>query len=135
MNPRSCAIIINDNQEILLIHRIKTDKEYWVFPGGSIEADESPKEAVIREVEEETNLSVSEPRLVFEQDNEGRHESYFLIKSFSGKMQLGNGPEQDTQSKNNLYIPTRVALSQLINYNLLPHSAKEWLAQCYVAEP
>lgn len=46
---RSSAIIIRDSK-ILLIHRKRPGREYWVFPGGGIEGNESSIEAVRREV-------------------------------------------------------------------------------------
>lgn len=39
MNKRVSAIIIKNNQ-ILLIHRIKNDIEYFVLPGGAVEVGE-----------------------------------------------------------------------------------------------
>ena len=52
---RAAAIILDRNR-ILLMHRIKEGKEYYVLPGGTIEKGESPEETVIREIKEETNL-------------------------------------------------------------------------------
>lgn len=47
--------IIKDNQVLLIDHK-KLGK--WLPAGGHIEPNESPEEAAIREVKEETNLSV-----------------------------------------------------------------------------
>ncbi len=70
MRARACALIVNPSKELLLIHRIKNEREYWVFPGGSIEEDESAAEAVVREVLEETSLKVTGVHLAFEQLND-----------------------------------------------------------------
>ena len=56
---RVSAIIIKNN-EILLMHRKKNGEEYWVFPGGGVEDTEKAEQAIIREVTEETNLTVLE---------------------------------------------------------------------------
>lgn len=51
------AIVFNDNRtQILLIKR--RDVPIWVLPGGGIDKDETPANAVIREVKEETGLNV-----------------------------------------------------------------------------
>lgn len=50
-----CALIRNDKGEILAVSR-KDDPTAFGLPGGKIEPGESPLEAVIREVKEETGL-------------------------------------------------------------------------------
>jgi 8-oxo-dGTP diphosphatase len=51
------GIVFNESRDqVLLIKR--RDVPLWVLPGGGIEPDESPEEAVIREVWEETGLRV-----------------------------------------------------------------------------
>jgi 8-oxo-dGTP diphosphatase len=60
---RAAALIIKEDK-ILLMHRKKEGREYWVFPGGSVEEGETPEEAVIREIMEELSLkAISEPEL------------------------------------------------------------------------
>lgn len=48
--------IFNDKGEVLLQRRGDSNK--WGFPGGAIEIGETPQEAAIREVKEETGLDV-----------------------------------------------------------------------------
>jgi 8-oxo-dGTP diphosphatase len=55
--PGVLGVVFNRNKsEVLLVKR--RDVPIWVFPGGGIEIDESPEEAVRREVWEETGLRV-----------------------------------------------------------------------------
>ena len=54
-----CSIIQNENNQIFLGFR--NGKNYpgeWDLPGGKLEFQEEPREALIREVKEETNLDV-----------------------------------------------------------------------------
>lgn len=55
IRPSARSIIIRGNK-IAMVHSIKYD--YYKFPGGGIKADESYKEALIRETREETGLIV-----------------------------------------------------------------------------
>jgi len=50
------AVVTNDQGELLLQKR--TDNELWGLPGGAMDIGESIREAVIREVKEETTLDV-----------------------------------------------------------------------------
>jgi len=50
------ALIKNDNNEVLLVFHKKLN--VWLYPGGHIEFNETPDEAVIREVKEETGLEI-----------------------------------------------------------------------------
>jgi len=51
----SSALIV-DNNKVLLVYHKKLD--VWLYPGGHIEQDENPDEALLREVKEETGLDV-----------------------------------------------------------------------------
>ena len=56
-----CMIYRGD--ELLLQNRVKTDWRGYCFPGGHVEAGESIVDSVIREIKEETGLTIKEPRL------------------------------------------------------------------------
>ena len=55
-------LFANEERQVLLVN--PTYKEVWEIPGGVVEALEAPREASIREVEEEIGLQVSPGRLL-----------------------------------------------------------------------
>jgi len=62
------AILFNEENKLLLLKRSEDDN--WMagkfaLVGGGIEENEIPEEAIIREIKEETNLSVKKPKLVY----------------------------------------------------------------------
>jgi 8-oxo-dGTP pyrophosphatase MutT (NUDIX family) len=63
-NPESIAGIVfsPDRSAVLLI--LRRDVPVWVLPGGGIDAGETPEHAVVREILEETGLTVKIDRLV-----------------------------------------------------------------------
>jgi len=59
----SVSALIFDRRERLLLQQ-RSDGGQWGLPGGSVEIGESVSEAVVREVREETGLTVTVRRLV-----------------------------------------------------------------------
>lgn len=55
--------LIEDGDRILLQNRVKKDWQGYTLPGGHVEPGESFVDAVIREMKEETGLTVTDPRL------------------------------------------------------------------------
>ena len=53
--------LVNELNEILLSKRPKNKHlgGYWEFPGGKIEANEAPEQALIREIKEEINIDIN----------------------------------------------------------------------------
>ena len=63
------AVITEDRKEIMLIMR--RDVPVWVLPGGGVEENETLEDAAIREVKEETGLSVSVSKCVASYTSKG----------------------------------------------------------------
>ncbi|MCO6524323.1 MAG: NUDIX domain-containing protein [Candidatus Schmidhempelia sp.] len=57
----SAAIITNDKQQLLLVR--KKGSPYFMQAGGKIEANETPLQALIRELQEELKLTVTAKQL------------------------------------------------------------------------
>lgn len=55
--------LLCDGDRILLQNRVKQDWQGYAMPGGHVEPGESIVDAVIREMREETGLTVLQPRL------------------------------------------------------------------------
>ena len=56
--------LIEDGDKILLQNRVKKDWRGYALPGRHVEPGESFVDAVIREMKEETGLTILNPRLV-----------------------------------------------------------------------
>jgi 8-oxo-dGTP diphosphatase len=56
----TCAIIRNDENEVLVVQRgERSDHPYkWEFPGGKLSSDESEEECIIREIAEELSIGI-----------------------------------------------------------------------------
>src|SRR5512143_3545339 len=59
----SLAAVVTDGDGRLLLQR-RSDNGLWGLPGGSVEIGESVSDAILREVKEETGLTVAIERLV-----------------------------------------------------------------------
>ena len=120
---RVSAIIIKNN-EILLMHRKKNGEEYWVFPGGGVEDTEKAEQAIIREVTEETNLTVLEHELAFMSYNETskKDEPFYICEVSLGTPELV-GEEKDKNNDENWYQLEWVNLGKLQSILLVPEKA------------
>ena len=56
--------LIQDGNRVLLQNRVKYDWKGYTLPGGHVEAGESFVDAVVREMKEETGLSIKNPKIV-----------------------------------------------------------------------
>ena len=67
-------------------------KDYWEFPGGKLEAGESPREALCREIREELNseIRVEEHLMTVEYDYPAFHLSMdcFFASVLEGRLEL-----------------------------------------------
>ncbi len=106
--------IVIRNGNILLMERWRLGKHYFSIPGGGIEADETPEQAAIREIYEETTIVAKPTRLVLVmQDGDIKH-SIFLCEFLSGVPELTvDSPEAIGMSEDNRFKPGWIKIDDL----------------------
>jgi 8-oxo-dGTP diphosphatase len=100
----SCRVygVLRDGDRVLLTRSRFGASTFVNFPGGGVEIEEAPGEALLREFREETGLVVRPARVLYA--SEGRHLStaapiqivsvYWLVERVSGELRLaGNGDD------------------------------------------
>lgn len=116
---RARVIIYNpDLAAILLIHRQKKQRNYWVVPGGGAKKGETPQATAIREINEELQIGLTpaELRQLFAIDEE-----YFFLTYFRQTAVPNiSGEEKERSTSTNVYRPAWVSLSELLKINLMP---------------
>jgi 8-oxo-dGTP diphosphatase len=119
---RSAAIIILGGK-LLLFHRQKPGRDYYILPGGGVELDESFEEACIREVKEETGLDVLSLSLASRYITQEKEENYYLCSVTPGEPVLG-GNEAARNSPEDSYTFVWADAAGLEGLNLLPAAAR-----------
>lgn len=116
---RARVIIYNpDLTAILLIHRQKKQRNYWVVPGGGAKRSETPRETAIREINEELRIELTPAQLrqLFVIDDE-----YFFLTDYRQKAVPDiSGEEKERSTSTNVYRPAWISLSELLKINLMP---------------
>ena len=95
--------VVEDGKLLLIKHsEHKTERIYWVFPGGGREEGETEEECVVREIREETYLDVEIASLVL--DEKGmpggvyKRRKTYLCKVIGGEAKPGYEPEEEANS-------------------------------------
>jgi 8-oxo-dGTP pyrophosphatase MutT (NUDIX family) len=124
MRIRAGVVLIEDGK-VALIERHRAGKHYFVFPGGGVDADETPEQAAIREMEEETGLRVTVQRKLAEIHFGLSEQVYYLVDRLDGEFGTGTGveftdsnPDDPTEG---IYIPIWMSLEELLQHeNIYP---------------
>jgi 8-oxo-dGTP diphosphatase len=95
MSPRHTGrgLVIRDGQ-ILLMERWRPGQYYFSIPGGGIEKDETPEQAAVREIAEETTLDIRVIRKVFQMLDGDVIHHIFLCEYLSGEPHLPENSEE-----------------------------------------
>lgn len=127
---RAVSILINQN-EVLLIYRKSNGKEYYIFPGGGKESNETIEQAVLRELFEETTIKAEIDRLLYIHEYDDNSEQYFyLLKNFSGFAKLHeDSVENQRNSTEDYYEPRWVEFDELKNLRLYPLEIRDWFIE------
>jgi 8-oxo-dGTP pyrophosphatase MutT (NUDIX family) len=122
---RAVAVALHEGK-VLVIRRHRNAKDYCVLPGGGVKPDEAPRDAVLRELAEETGLSGVVVRELWTLEHRDRRAHYFLVAAPHGPMAVA-GPEALRQDASNSYTPDWVSLDELDAVDLQPAEVRHLL--------
>ncbi|ARI54595.1 NUDIX hydrolase [Streptomyces sp. S8] len=93
--PVSTAIIVDGGKVLMIRRRQREGKLLWAFPGGGIEAGESPEQAAVRETSEEVGLEVKAVRVLGDRvhPQTGVPMTYVACELISGDAIVGDAEE------------------------------------------
>lgn len=119
------------DDQVLLMHRIKNGKEYYVFPGGGVESGESVEEAAMRELLEETSMNAEVDRLLYVHEyDDGDEQHFFLGKNPIGTPHLpAESEEMRRSSETNFFEPMWVGLDIVETLRLYPLEIRDWFLE------
>jgi len=88
------AVIVKDNKVLLIKRAGDPGRGLWSIPGGLVELGEKIKDAVCREVKEETGLDVrvgeiADATEIITRDEEGKVKYHFVIVDFFAEVLRG----------------------------------------------
>jgi len=127
---RACAIVVNKGNVLLLWRKIK-GKEYFVFPGGGKEINETLDEAVAREVFEETSIVVKVEKPLYKLIDENNEHNFYLCLYLSGEPKLGLYNEFLDLSEENKYEPMWKNINELTDLSVFPLEVRDWFITDY----
>lgn len=97
--PIASAIVTQAGKVLLVRRRVSEGRLSWQFPGGEVEVeqDETPGQAAVREVGEETGLTVAEVKVLGERvhPNTGRMMIYVACRVVKGNATVVDDEELD----------------------------------------
>ena len=104
--------------------------EYYTFPGGGREGEETLEEGTIREIREEFGIDVEVIEKLYEMERPDKQikEYFFLCKYLGGKFGTGVGPEFSGDPKyahRGQYLPEIIAREDVENITLLPFEIRD----------
>ncbi len=113
---------------LLLIHRNKNDRDYWVIPGGGAQGSETPIQTAQREIKEELDLTLMADKMtpMFAIDEDEKQVVFWTETQFS-KTPVIHGEEVARSGRTNRYQPAWVALGKIETIDLMPAEAKSQL--------
>ena len=77
MRKAARAIII-ENGNLLVMHRNKYGSQYYTLVGGRINDHETPEQGLVREIREETGLTVTAARLVYIEEHASPYNEQYI---------------------------------------------------------
>lgn len=99
--------MVKDKDKILVLDRNDPVWPGLTFPGGHVEAHESFNDSVIREIKEETGLTIKDPRLIgikqfYDHDGFRYLVLFYIASQFTGTLRESNEGKLKWMTRNEL---------------------------------
>jgi 8-oxo-dGTP diphosphatase len=126
---RAAAVIV-DGDNVALIERQRNNAVYYLFPGGQVDAGETPEQAVIREIREELGLDIKVDRLIAQVTFGASVQLYYLTLVQGGEFGTGDGEEYSDHVDPTVgtYAPVWLHMHELIEKSVRPMAVVELVA-------
>ena len=127
MSSMRAAVLLTRDRDVALIRRRRAGVEYYLFPGGGVEAYESAIDSARREAKEELGLEVEVGRHVATVFFNGRAQVFFAAVEQGGTFGTGSGEELawNAASPYGTYEPVWVPLDDLATIDVRPRGVAE----------
>jgi 8-oxo-dGTP diphosphatase len=123
LRVRAAAVAVRD-EAVLLVLRERDGRRYAVLPGGGVEVGETPQQACVRELREETGLDGEVLALLPVGLDREAPTVYLQVAVGAGTPVLDpTSPEGARTTPGNRYHPTWVPLDRLEDVGLVPQRA------------
>jgi len=121
---KAAGILIKDRR--LLIEKSE-DKEFFIAPGGSIEEGETPKQALVRELKEEFDITVKEIDFeefgTFRANAAGQGDKIVQMEVFTVKKWVGE-PSPHAEVREILWVtsnlPKNIKVGSIFEHEVIP---------------
>jgi 8-oxo-dGTP diphosphatase len=117
VRARARVVVVEDGR-LALIRRRRDGRLYHLFPGGGVEAGETPEQAAVREAWEELGVRVELGPLLHEEVLGDERFLYFAGRIVGGEFGTGAWPDLDDAAepeKGGSHEPVWVPLGELRN--------------------
>ena len=122
------AALVSDGARVLLVRRAAVPRVgYWALPAGYMDADELPEEAVVREINEETGVTVRVTGLQAVAPLAGWAERRGILVLYRAEPLAGEPVPQDDASEARWFTATEIPWAELA-FESTEQFLREWVA-------
>jgi 8-oxo-dGTP pyrophosphatase MutT (NUDIX family) len=130
-DARARVVIVEDGR-VALIERVRDGRRYYLFPGGGVEAGETPEQAAIREAHEELGVDVELGDLLYEEEFGGARFLYFAARIVGGEFGTGLWPDHADRDalarvKSGTHEPVWLPIAELDGLDVRPRALVDLL--------